>query len=60
MGASGEHQEAGEPQILGWKSGCLAAPGKEVADLEQSLHSENARPHSEQVGFHVNMEGSHL
>ena len=48
MGASWEHQEAAEPQILGLKSGGSAALGKEVADLEQSLHSENARSQSEQ------------
>ena len=34
--------EAAEPQIMEWKSGGLAAPGRKVADLKQSLHSENA------------------
>ena len=39
--------EAAEPQNMEWKSGGLAAPGRKVADLKQSLHSGNAWTNSD-------------
>ena len=43
--------EAAEPQIMERKSSGSAAPGRKVADLEQSLHCETPDP-TQTVGFH--------